>query len=299
MRSFVPALLTLLAGLLVACASPTPGPPPTGEPTALARSAGGREVIVATTTTTQDSGLLDVLIPAFEQQTGYRAKTIVQGTGAVLALAARGEADVVLSHSPEAEEEWMAQGNGVDRRLVMHNDFVIVGPPSDPANVRSAADAAAAFKAIADGGAPFISRGDGSGTHARELALWHRAGLQPKGQPWYVESGSGQGQTLTIADQRGAYALADRGTWLAFRSRLQLELLLEGDPALLNIYHVMPVNAQRFPNVDINAAGGRAFADFLVSAEGQQVIADFGRDKFGQALFTPDAGKREEDLARS
>jgi tungstate transport system substrate-binding protein len=291
MKAVHPA--TVLALVLTACAAAS-----SPEPSAPARSGGEREVIVATTTTTQDSGLLDVLLPAFERHTGYGFKTIVQGTGAILALAARGEADVVLSHSPDAERHWMAQGNGTERSLVMYNDYIIVGPPSDPVNARSATDAAAALRAIADKGAQFVSRGDHSGTHARELALWNQGGIEPRGQPWYVESGSGQGQTLTIADQRNAYALADRGTWLAFKNRLQLGPLVEGDPQLLNVYHVMPVNPDRFPNLKLNTAGGQAFADFLVSAEGQRLIDDFGRDRYGQSLFTPAGGRREADLFR-
>ncbi len=267
-----------------------------GQASAAARS-GDRDVLLATTTSTQDTGLLDVLLPAFEGRTGYSVKTLVQGSGAVLALAARGEADVVLAHAPESEREWMSQGYGTERRLVMHNDFVVVGPPNDPANVRLAADAAGALAAIAERGWPFVSRGDGSGTHQREQQLWRRAGLDPRGSRWYVESGSGQGQTLTIADQRNAYALTDRGTWLAFKNKLQLALVFEGDPALLNVYHVMPVNATKFPQVRINAAGGKVFADFLLGAEGQRTIAEFGRELYGQALFSADGGKREEELA--
>lgn len=256
------------------------------------------EVIVATTTTTQDSGLLDVLIPAFEQRTGYRVKTIIQGSGAVLALAARGEADVVFTHSPDTEKQWMAQGYGIERRLVMHNDFLVVGPDQDPAHVRAAPDAVSALRAIADAKATFVSRGDQSGTHVLEQALWRQAGIRPQAEAWYVESGTGMGQTLIIADQRAAHTLSDRGTWLAFRHKLRLAPLLEGDHRLLNVYHVMPVNPARFPHLPINGPGGKAFGDFLVSPEAQQLIREFGREQYGQPLFVPDAGKHEDDLIR-
>ena len=293
------ATAALLLVLAAACGpARAPGGPEPGGAEPAPRAGGEGEVVLATTTTTQDSGLLDVLIPAFEQRTGYRVKTIIQGSGAVLALAARGEADVVLAHSPDAEKQWMAQGNGSERLLVMHNDFLVVGPGHDPAHVRGAPDAVSAFRAIAEARATFVSRGDQSGTHVREQALWRDAGITPRGQPWYVESGSGMGQTLIIADQRDAYALSDRGTWLAFRPRLRLAPLFEGGPGLLNIYHVMPVNAAKFPDLPINAAGGKAFADFLVGPEGQRLIGEFGREQYGQPLFVPDAGKPEDELVR-
>jgi len=262
------------------------------------RSGSEREVLLATTTSTRDSGLLDVLVPMFEHAAGYRVKTVSVGTGAALALGARGEADVVLVHAPESERHWMAEGHGTRRLLVMHNDYVLVGPPGDPARLSAAADAVAALRAIAEATAPFVSRGDQSGTHQLELALWQQALVQPAGQRWYVESGSGMGQTLTIADQRDAYTIADRATWLAFREKTRLMLLFEGDPALFNVYHVMPVNPAKLPRAAINAAGGEAFADFLVSAEAQRAIGEFGRDRYGQALFTPDAGKGEDELVR-
>lgn len=276
--------------------SPSPSPAAAAAPTPVPRSGAQNEVILATTTSTQDSGLLDVLVPMFERQTGYQVKTISVGTGAALALGARGEADVVLVHAPDAEREWMAQGNGTERLLVMHNDFIVVGPEADPARVRGAGRAVDGLKRIADAGAPFVSRGDNSGTHQLELKLWREAGLDPKGKPWYIESGTGMGQTLTIADQRQAYTLSDRATWLARKGQLGLSLLLEGDPALFNVYHVMPVNPAKFPNLPINAAGGKAFADFLVAPETQRVIGEFGKDRYGQSLFVPDAGKREEEI---
>jgi tungstate transport system substrate-binding protein len=258
--------------------------------------AGDKEVLIATTTTTQDTGLLDVLLPAFQQKSGYSYKTIVQGTGAVLALASRGEADVVLSHAPESEKPWIAQGYGTSRRLVMYNDLIVVGPAADPAGVKGAKTAVEALQKIAERSVAFVSRGDQSGTHVRELAIWKVVGIEPKAKPWYVESGSGQGQTLTIADQRDAYAISDRGTWLSFRQRIKLGKLFEGDPELLNIYHVMPVSKEKFPSVPVNHTGGEAFADFVLSAEGQKIIDEFGRDRYGEPLFKVVGGKTEGDL---
>jgi tungstate transport system substrate-binding protein len=283
-------------------ASPSPSSSPLAAaapaPTTVPRSGSDRELILATTTSTQDSGLLDVLIPMFEQASGYQVKTISVGTGAALALGGRGEADVVLVHAPESEKQWMAQGNGTERLLVMHNDFVIVGPDSDPAGVRGLPVAIDALRKIADAKAPFVSRGDNSGTQQLELQLWKVAQIEPKGQPWYVESGTGMGQTLTIADQRQGYTISDRATWLARQAQLALPILVEGDPALFNVYHVMPVNPQKFPNLKLNSVGGQAFADFMVAPATQQVIGDFGKDRFGQRLFIPDAGKKDEELTR-
>jgi tungstate transport system substrate-binding protein len=247
-------------------------------------------VILATTTSTQDSGLLDVLVPLFEKKTGYTVKTIAVGTGQSLALGDRGEADVVLVHAPKLELGYLAKGNLINRRLVMHNDFVLVGLPDDPAGVKGVKKAADALKRIAERQAKFVSRGDNSGTHNKERALWKAAGVAPKGG-WYIESGQGMGATLTIAFEKGAYTLTDRGTYLAFKKRIRLAILLEGDAPLLNIYHVMEVNPVRYPKV--NAAGGKAFADFMVSAEAQAVIKSFGVEKYGEPLFFPDAGKPE------
>ena len=247
-------------------------------------------VVLATTTSTQDSGLLDVLVPLFEKKAGHTVKTIAVGTGQALALGDRGEADVVLVHAPKVELEYLAKGNLINRRLVMHNDFVLVGPPDDPAGIKGARKAAEALKKIADRQWKFVSRGDNSGTHNTERSLWKTAGITPKGS-WYVESGRGMGPTLTIASEKSAYTLTDRATHLAFKRRIQLVILLEGDAPLLNIYHVLEVNPARYPRV--NAAGGKAFANFLVSPEAQAVIKSFGVDKYGEPLFFPDAGKPE------
>jgi len=255
--------------------------------------AASRNVILATTTSTQDSGLLDVLVPMFEKQTGYVVKTISVGTGQALALGGRGEADVVLAHAPETEKKYLADGSMMNRRLVMHNDFVIVGPEPDPARIRGLGRAIDAFRRIAEAKAPFVSRGDNSGTNLLEKSLWKQAEIDPKGE-WYLQSGQGMGQTLGIASEKRAYTLTDRGTYLAFKKRIALDILVERDRPLLNIYSVMEVNPGRFPKV--NAAGGKAFADFILSAEAQAVIKTFGVEKFGEPLFYPDAGKREEDL---
>ena len=252
-------------------------------------------VILSTTTSTQDSGLLDMLVPLFERQTGYSVKTIAIGTGQALALAGRGEADVVLAHAPALEKKYIADGKMLNRRLVMYNDFVIIGPAEDPARIKRMTKAADAMKAIASTGSRFVSRGDNSGTHNLEKELWKLAGVEPQ-TGWYIESGQGMGATLGIADDRKAYTLTDRGTYLAFQKRVRLPILLEGDRPLLNLYSVMEVNPANGPKV--NTAGGKAFADFMVSADIQRVIKTFGVDKYGQPLFVPVAGTKEEDVGR-
>jgi tungstate transport system substrate-binding protein len=244
-------------------------------------------VILATTTSTQDSGLLDVLVPAFERERGYRVKTIAVGSGEAIEMGARGEADVVLAHSPAAEQELMSEGKGGERRTVMHNDFVLVGPPADPAQVRGAT-AAEALARIARAGAPFVSRGDESGTHAFELGLWEDAGRTPGGA-WYQESGQGMGATLQIANDKDAYTVCDRGTYLATEGARDLEILVEGGGELLNVYHVIDIAADAGERV--NTEGGRALADWLVSPAAQREIETFGVDRFGEPLFVPDAGK--------
>jgi tungstate transport system substrate-binding protein len=178
----------------------------------------------------------------------------------------------------------------------MHNDFLVVGPGDDPAHIKGDTSALDALKKISDAKAPFVSRGDNSGTQQLELSLWQKDNIDPKGQPWYIESGTGMGQTLTIADQRQAYTISDRATWLAFTGKIDLPIMVERDPVLLNVYHVMPVNPDKFPGVPINTAGGKAFADFLVDPNTQKVIGAFGLDKYGQQLFVPDAGKSEADV---
>lgn len=255
-----------------------------------------KDVILATTTSTQDSGLLDVLVPDFEKKTGYRVKPIAVGTGQALSMGEKGEADVLLTHAMDAEKPLVDAGVAVNYQLVMHNDFIIVGPENDPAGVKQAADSKEAFKKIADKGALFVSRGDDSGTHKKEMSIWKSLQLSPRGQKWYQETGSGMGQTLTMAGDKGGYTLTDRATYLAQKKNLKLVIVSEGDRGLLNIYHVMQVNQEKFPKV--NAAGAKAFVDYMVSPEAQQLIADFGRDKFGEPLFYADAGKKVEDLGK-
>jgi len=260
---------------------------------AAAQAPSARPIILSTTTSTQDSGLLDVLVPLFEKQTGYTVKAISVGTGQALALAARGEADVTLAHAPALEKKYVAEGKLHDRRLVMYNDFLLIGPGSDPARVRGEKSAVAALKKIAESGARFVSRGDKSGTHVLEQSLWKAAGLTPAA-PWYIESGQGMGATLGIANDRQAYTLSDRATLLAFSKRVDLKPMVEGDRLLLNIYSVMEVNPANGPKV--NVAGGKAFAEFMLAPETQRVIKTFGVDRYGQPLFVPIAGKKDEDF---
>jgi tungstate transport system substrate-binding protein len=260
-----------------------PRPPSTGQSSV---------VILATTTSTRDAGLLDSLLPVFERQSGYRVKVIAVGSGQALAMGRRGDADVVLSHAPEAERLLVDSGFFVRRRLVMHNEFLVVGPATDSAGVRGMSDAVAAFRRIAERHAPFVSRGDQSGTHQRELQLWKRAGVAqpaPGGGTWYVESGQGMGATLQLADEKRAYTLTDRATYLAWRDKLQLVPLVEGDSLLYNVYHVLELNPHNAAR--INLAGGAALADFFVAPATQALIAEFGKARFGQSLFVPDAGK--------
>jgi tungstate transport system substrate-binding protein len=247
---------------------------------------GSDELILATTTSTQDSGLLDVLVPQFEDEHGYTVKTIAVGSGEALRLASEGEADTVLAHSPKAEEEFMAAGNGESRLIVMHNDFVVVGPADDPAGIIDSPTAAEAFGRLASSEAIFLSRGDESGTHTKELSLWTAAGIEPGGS-WYQETGQGMGATLTVASEKQGYTLSDRGTYLAQKDSLDLALLFEGDKALFNPYHVIVVNPEKHSKV--NAEAARAFSEFITSPAVQATIGEFGVAHYGQALFIPDA----------
>ena len=255
-----------------------------------------KNVILATTTSTQDTGLLDVLIPIFEKKTGYFVKTISVGSGQAMAMGKKGEADVLLVHSQDAEKKLVAEGYGINRRLVMHNDYIIIGPPSDPAGIKGLKSGTEAFKKIAEAQSVFMSRGDNSGTNAKEKAVWKSAGINPEGQKWCQQTGLGMGQTISVAAEKKAYTLADRGTYLALKKNLGLDILVEGDAILLNIYHVIEVNPDKWPKV--NAAGAKAFADFMVSRQVQRIIKTFGVDKYGSPLFFPDAGKKEEALGK-
>lgn len=247
-------------------------------------------IILATTTSTIDSGLLDVLIPLFEKKTGYFVKTIAVGSGQALMLGKRGEADILLVHSPEEEIKFISSGYGINRRRIMHNDFVLLGPEEDPAKVKNSLSIKEAFEKIAQKGALFISRGDNSGTHIKELNIWKSVGIAPNKSRWYQQTGSGMGQTLSIANEKGGYVLSDRGTYLALKKNLILQILKEGDEELKNIYHVIEINPSRFSN--INYDGAKALADFLVSKEAQEIIKTFGVDRYGSPLFFPDAISR-------
>jgi tungstate transport system substrate-binding protein len=299
-------LLSLVLGVVLILSACAPAPnvapttvPPTETPVTVPTTAAAPanpDLILATTTSTQDSGLLDVLIPVFEQETGYKVKVVAVGTGQALQMGQEGNADVLLVHAPSSEKTYMDSGFGKDRLLVMHNDFILVGPSSDPAGVRGDADSVDAFKKIAVAGATFISRGDKSGTNTKELAIWKSAGLDPAGQKpsWYVESGQGMGATLTVASEKSAYTLTDRATYLANKANLQLDILVEKDKSLLNVYHVITVNPDKWPKV--NYDGAVAFAKWITLSATQNVIGKFGVDKYGQQLFVPDANKTDADL---
>ena len=255
-------------------------------------SGSDKTLILATTTSTQDSGLLDVLLPAFTRDTGWTVKPVAVGSGQAIELGERGEADVLFVHSPAAEEELVGTGLTGRRVLVMHNDFVVLGPEDDPAGTGdlSAPDI---FKKVAEEEEVFVSRGDDSGTHTKEQALWAAAGIEPAGD-WYTSTGQGMAATLRIADEREGYTLSDRATFLTQEDTLDLEIVGEGDPELLNVYHVIEMTEKAGDKVHID--GAAAFADWIVSASAQQMIGDFGQEEYGQSLFTPDAGKDPDDL---
>mgnify|MGYP001065231287 FL=1 len=272
---FMICVLVCTSLLLAACGTPKPDNP---------------DVILATTTSTRDSGLLDYLLPIFQEETGYVVKMVAVATGEALKMGEEGNADVLLVHAPASEVTFMEGGNGKDRFLVMHNDFVIVGPANDPAKINGSANTAEAFTKIAESKSPFVTRGDDSGTHKAELKLWTAAEITPEGE-WYLNSGQGMGDTLRITSEKSAYTLTDRATYLALKDTLDLGILYEGDKALLNIYHVITVNPDKYTN--LNYKGGLAFADWLVTDKVQKMIETFGVDKYGQPLFFPDAGKAE------
>jgi tungstate transport system substrate-binding protein len=282
------AVVLVFSFTLAACSTSTPAATQAPKPE-------NPSLILATTTSTQDSGLLDVLVPDFEQKTGYTVKTVAVGSGEAMKMGQECNADVLLVHSPAAEQTFMDNNYGSDRRLVMHNDFVIVGPSADPAGINGIKTAVEAFTKIADSQSPFISRGDDSGTNAKELAIWKSANITPDGD-WYIESGQGMLATLQIASEKYAYTLTDRATYLSNKANLELEILVQGDAPLLNIYHVIVVNPANCSTV--NNTGAITFADYMVSADTQSLIGNFGVEKFGGALFTPDAGKDESTLGK-
>lgn len=279
---------------VLATEAPATEAPATEAPATEGAAPANPNIILATTTSTQDSGLLDVLVPLFEGQTGYKVQTVAVGTGAALKMAEEGNADVLLVHAPSSEVALMEAGWGMDRFLVMHNDFVIVGPSEDSAGIKGSATAVEAFQKIFTASGTFISRGDDSGTNKMEISLWGKTGNDPKGAAWYVESGQGMGATLTIASEKTAYTLTDRATYLANKDKLSLDILVEGDPVLLNVYHVITVNPDKWPKS--NYDGAIAFASFMIDPATQEVIRNFGVDKFGQPLFFPDADKTDADL---
>jgi tungstate transport system substrate-binding protein len=289
-RFYMPFLIMILVLALAAvqgCGQQAQTPQAPQEPAV-------KDVILATTTSTQDSGLLDVLVPKFEEETGYKVKTIAVGTGAALARGEKGEADVLLCHAYQDEAKLIESGAGINHQLVMHNDFIIVGPPEDPAGIKGS-KVVDAFKQIAEKREVFVSRGDNSGTHKMELKLWDAAGITPEGE-WYQQSGTGMGATLNIANEKRGHTLSDRATYLAQKKNVKLDILVEGEASLLNIYHVMQVNPEKFDKV--NAEGGKAFVEFMVAPETQKIIEDFGKDKYGEPLFFPDAGKKMEELGK-
>ena len=277
------SLLIVLASALGACAPATQSAP------------SNPNLILATTTSTQDSGLLDVLIPLFETESGYTVQTVAVGSGQAMKMGEEGNADVLLVHAPASEVTFMENGFGKDRALVMHNDFIIVGPASDPAGIKGTA-VVEALKLISARSGTFVSRGDDSGTHKAELALWKKAEFDPKAaaSAWYLESGQGMGATLTIASEKNAYTLTDRATYLANKTNLPLEILVEGDKSLLNVYHVITVNNEKWPKA--NYDGAVTFLKFMTESSTQKTISQFGVDKFGQPLFYPDADKTDADL---
>jgi tungstate transport system substrate-binding protein len=301
-RRLLERIVPLVALVLVAAACSTASSPSpqasaatasAAPASAAAGPAGPTNRILATTTSLQDSGLLDSLVPAFEKASGYTVKTVAVGSGQALTMGQQGNADVLFVHSPTQEKAFMDAGWGVDRRLVAHNYYWIVGPAADPAGISGMTSAVDAFKKIAAANATFVSRDDSSGTNTKELSLWKSAGITPSGTS-YVQSGQGMGATLQIASEKGGYTLTDTATFLSNKSKLTLEALVKSDSTLINIYSVIAVNPATWPKV--NAAGAKAFEDYITGTAGQQIIGSFGTDTYGLALFNPDAGKDYSSL---
>jgi len=247
-----------------------------------------KEILCASTTSTENSGLFGYILPIFEKNTGIKVKVVARGTGAAIEMGKRGDADVVFVHAKEQELKAVEEGLFVNRHDVMYNDFIIIGPPNDPAKIKGIKSAVEAFLKIGKSGEPFVSRGDNSGTHTKELSIWKKAGIDPKGQKWYLEVGQGMEKTQRIANEKRAYTLTDRGTWLATKDndKLEMAIVLEGDPVLFNQYGVMAVNPEKHKHVKYKEA--MEFINWLISKEGQQAIASF-KDKQGNQLFIPDA----------
>ncbi|AGK98272.1 substrate-binding domain-containing protein [Clostridium pasteurianum] len=288
MRKFFSIILVVYLGVfLVGCSNTS-----ANKGTSDSKTIQKKEVILGMTTSIEDSGLLDVIIPAFEKESGYKTKTVSVGTGQALALAEKGQVDALLVNSPAAEKQVIEEGIIVNRKLVMHNDFVIVGSESDKAKIKGMKDAVAAFTAIAKTQSEFVSRSDDSGTNKLEKKLWSDANVKPQGA-WYIEAGAGMGQTLKISNEKRAYTLADRATYLNDRKILSLPVLVEGDKKLLNLYSVSEINPAKFSKA--NSEGAKAFSNFLLSKKGQELIANYGKDKFGEVLFYSDGGKSDKD----
>jgi len=282
-----------LIALVVVAAACSSASSPSPQASAPAAPDGSAALILATTTSLQDSGLLDILVPAFEKASGYTVKTVAVGTGQAITMGQQGNADVLFVHAPTQEQAFMDAGWGVDRRLVAHNYFWIVGPVADPAGINGMTSAVDAFKKIAASGSTFFTRGDNSGTNTKELSLWKSAGITPSGS-WYVQSGQGMGPTLQIASEKGGYTLTDTATFLANQSKLTLQALVKSDSSLINIYSVIAVNPAKWPKVKV--AGAKAFEDYVTGTAGQQIIGTFGQDKYDLALFNADAGKEYSSL---
>ncbi len=262
--------LLMVACFVLGCASKSPP---------------ARELTLATTTSTQDSGLLDVLLPDFQRESGVKVKVIAVGSGQALELGRRGDADILLTHSPQAEKKFMEEGWGGIRQAVMHNDFVIVGPAEDRNNLKNAHTAAEAFKIIAEAELPFVSRGDESGTHQKEITIWKSAGVDPNGA-WYIRAGAGMAQTLRMAHEKKAFVLSDRATYLTLKNELELVVQFEGDEQLLNHYSVMTINPEKHSHIHQDDA--KRFVEFLMSPNARKTIGSFGVELYGQALFAPD-----------
>ncbi len=241
-----------------------------------------KPIILATTTSVQDTGLLDVLVEAFQEKSGYMVKAVAVGTGQALQLGRQGEADIVWVHSPDDEKQFVEEGYGVNRTTFMHNDFVLLGPANDPAKVEDTGNIIDAFKKISEAKVLFISRGDKSGTHKKELKIWQEAGITPEKER-YLETGQGMAQTVQVANEKQAYSLVDRSTYLSLQKSLNLIIVSQGDEMLRNNYSLILVNPKKFPKV--NAKGAKAFFDFLLSKETRKIVEDFGKEKFGQQLF--------------
>jgi tungstate transport system substrate-binding protein len=286
---FVSLVLIGLLGSLVGCSTTTPTQTTSTKPA-------NPQLILATTTSTRDTGLLDLLIPMFQQQTGYQVKTVAVGSGAAIAMGQQGQADVLLVHMPDSELKLVQDGYGINRRLIMHNDFVIIGPKADPAGIKDMTDPVAAMKKIADTKSLFVSRDDASGTNGYELGIWAQLGITAKGQSWWLSTGQGMGATLIITSEKNGYTISDRGTYLTFfNSKAINSVMLVQNPALMvNPYHVIQVNPAKFTS--INAAGAQAFSDFMATPATQTAIGNFGLITYGQALFIPDAGKSEASI---